>query len=72
MAQDSRTALSKFIAALERHLEAVSTGRGVDDPAVASAYEHLKAAFLDYEEALSDQHGEFLPMELAEDEDDWQ
>jgi len=72
MAQDSRTALSKLIAALERHLEAVSTGRGVDDPAVAAAYEHLKSVFLDYEEALSDQHGEFLPMELAEDEDDWQ
>lgn len=71
MATDARLALRNFVAALERHIEAVATGRGSDDPAVVAAYEHLKSAFLDYEEALSDQFGEYLPMELAEDEDDW-
>jgi hypothetical protein len=38
---------------------------------VIATYEHLKTAFLDYEEAVSDQFGEILPMELAEDDDDW-
>lgn len=70
MAQDARNTLNMLVAALERHYEAVATGRGSDDPAVVSTYEHLKTAFMDYEEALSDQFGEVLPMELAED-DDW-
>ena len=71
MAQDARNSLNKFVAALERHFEAVATGRGSDDPAVLAAYEHLKDAFLDYEETLSDKFSEFLPMELVEDEEDW-
>lgn len=71
MAQDARQSLNQFVAALERHFEAVASGRGADDPAVIQSYETLKSAFLDYEESLSDQFGEILPMELAEDEDDW-
>ena len=71
MANDARNNLNQLVAALERHLEAASTGRGSDDPAVVSSYEHLKAAFLDYEEALMDQYGEMLPMELAEEDEDW-
>ena len=71
MAHDARNSLNQFVAALERHFEAASTGRGSDDPAVLASYEHLKTAFLDYEESLSDQFGEILPMELAEDDDDW-
>ncbi|MEY4418082.1 MAG: hypothetical protein RIQ88_520 [Actinomycetota bacterium] len=68
---DARIALRNFVAALERHFEATATGRGSDDPAVISAYEHLKSAFLDYEEALTDQYGEYLPMELVEEDEDW-
>ena len=71
MAHDARNSLNQFVAALERHFEASSSGRGSDDPAVVASYEHLKTAFLDYEEALSDQFGEILPMELAEDDEDW-
>ena len=71
MAQDARNTLNSLVASLERHFEAVSTGRGSEDPAVVAAYEHLKTAFMDYEEALSDQFGEVLPMELAEDDEDW-
>ncbi|MEI8231984.1 MAG: hypothetical protein WCG32_05430 [Actinomycetes bacterium] len=71
MTQDARNSLSKFVAALERHFEAAATGRGSDDPAVLAAYEHLKNAFMDYEEAISDQYGEFLPMDLVDDEEDW-
>jgi hypothetical protein len=71
MAEDARKTLNDLVATLERHFEAISSGRGNDDPAVVAAYEHLKTAFMDYEEAISDQFGEVLPMELAEDEDDW-
>ncbi len=71
MAKDARMTLNSLVAALERHYEAISSGRGSDDPAVVATYEHLKSAFMDYEEALSDQFGEILPMELAEDDEDW-
>ena len=71
MAEDARKTLNSLVAAMERHYEAISSGRGTDDPAVIAAYEHLKSSFMDYEEAISDQFGEVLPMELAEDEDDW-
>ena len=67
MEQDPRQALRQFIAALERHLEAVSMRRGEDDQSVANAYEVLKNAFLDYEEALESTYGEWLPFEEAED-----
>lgn len=68
MAKDSRLTLQQFIGALERHLEAVSSRRGEDDPAVDLAYERLQEAFLDYEESLQEQFSEYLPFELAEDE----
>lgn len=71
MAKDARMTLNSLVAALERHYEAIASGRGSDDPAVIATYEHLKSAFMDYEEALSDQFGEILPMELAEDDEDW-
>jgi hypothetical protein len=60
--------LQQFIGALERHLEAVSSRRGEEDPAVDLAYERLQEAFLDYEESLQEQFSEYLPFELAEDE----
>jgi hypothetical protein len=67
MAQDARAALQQFNAALERHLEAVSMRRSEDDPSVDHAYELLKNAFLNYEEALEEAYGEWLPFEEAED-----
>jgi hypothetical protein len=71
MAHEARNTLNSLVAALERHYEAISSGRGSEDPAVIATYEHLKTSFLDYEEAISDQFGEVLPMELAEDDEDW-
>ncbi|MEY3317440.1 MAG: hypothetical protein RLZZ218_747 [Actinomycetota bacterium] len=71
MAHEARNTLNSLVAALERHYEAISSGRGSEDPAVVATYEHLKTAFLDYEEAISDEYGEVLPMELAEDDEDW-
>jgi hypothetical protein len=67
MAQEPRFALQQFIAALERHHEAVAMRRGEDDPAVQNAYSVLQNAFLDYEEALESAFGEWLPFEEAED-----
>ena len=68
MSKDSRVALQRFIAALENHFVATTSKRSENDPQVERAYELLEAAFLDYEEALQDQFGEYLPFELAEDE----
>lgn len=70
MAQDARIALQQFIASLERHLEAVVSRRGSDDPAVEQAYYQLEDAFLNYEEALGEKFEEYLPISLAEDEND--
>jgi hypothetical protein len=67
MATEPRLALSQFIAALERHHEAVTMRRSDDDPAVEGAYNVLKNAFLDYEEALESAFGEWLPFEEADD-----
>jgi hypothetical protein len=68
MSKDSRVALQRFIAALENHFVATTSKRGENDPQVESAYEVLETAFLDYEESLQDQFGEYLPFELAEDD----
>ena len=68
MAQDPRIALQQFIASLERHFETVSSSHGSENPAIEQAYYQLEDAFLNYEEALSDKFGEFLPIELAEED----
>ena len=70
MAQDARIALQQFIASLERHFEAISSRRGAEDPAVEQAYFQVEDAFLNYEEALSEKFEEYLPLSLAEDEND--
>jgi hypothetical protein len=67
MATEPRLALQQFIAALERHHEAVTMRRSDDDPAVQNAYSVLQNAFLDYEEALESAFGEWLPFEEADD-----
>jgi hypothetical protein len=67
MAQDPRLALQQFIAALERHFEAMTSRHGSDDPAVNQTYLQLEDAFLNYEEAVEEKFEELLPFELAED-----
>lgn len=69
MAHDARFALQQFIAALEKHFEAVATRRGQEDPSVEMAYNQLEDAFLNYEEALGEQFEEYLPISLAEEDD---
>jgi hypothetical protein len=68
MATDPRNALTQLIASLEMHYEAASSKRGEEDSSVEQAYYQLEDAFLNYEEAISTEHGEFLPFTLAEDD----
>ena len=68
MATDPRNALTQLIASFEKHFEAASSKRGEEDSSVEQAYYQLEDAFLNYEEALSTEHGEFLPFTLAEDD----
>ena len=70
MSQDARIALQQFIASLERHFEAIASRRGAEDPAVEQAYFQLEDAFLNYEEALNEKYEEYLPISLAEDDND--
>ena len=70
MAQDARITLQQFIASLERHFEAISSRRGAEDPAVEQAYFQIEDAFLNYEEALAEKFEEYLPIALAEDDND--
>ena len=66
-----RGAARGLVAALERHLLVVEHRTGEADPKVAAAFDDLRAAFLDYEDALYDAYDEVLPFEVVEDEDDY-
>lgn len=68
MASDPRTALTQFIAALEKHFESVAARRGEADSSVERAYDQLEDSFIAYEEALSEEYGEFLPIAVAEED----
>lgn len=68
MVTDPRKALTQLIASLEKHLEAVTSKRGEQDSSVEQAYYQLEDAFLNYEESLSTEHGEFLPFSIAEED----
>lgn len=72
MTADPRAALAAFVTALERHLEAASSRRGEDDPAVVAAYQDLAEAFDRYDDALMEAFGEVTPLEIynGDDEDD--
>ncbi|MFM6962664.1 MAG: hypothetical protein ACKOWJ_00100 [Micrococcales bacterium] len=70
MNRQPREALAQFVAALERHFEAMSMKHGGSTAAVEHAYEALKDAFLDYEEAVDEAFEEWLPFELADNEEE--
>lgn len=70
MSADPRAALAAFVSALERHLEAASSRRGENDPAVVAAYQDVAEAFDRYEDALMDAYEEVTPLEIYSDEDD--
>ena len=69
MSVDVRVALARFTAALERHLEVVSSAAGsANDEAVERAYFQLEDAFMAYDEALESTYGEMLPFEVSGEE----
>jgi hypothetical protein len=68
MTADPRAALTAFVAALERHLEAAASRRGEDDPSVIAAYDDVADAFDAYDEVLMDVYGEVTPLEVFSDE----
>lgn len=68
MATDPRTALTQFIAALEKHFETVAAKRGEQDSSVERAYDQLEDTFIAYEESLSEEYGEFLPIAVADED----
>ncbi|MCB1254177.1 MAG: primosomal protein [Austwickia sp.] len=72
MSADPRASLATFVSALERHLEAASSRRGENDPAVVAAYQDLAEAFDAYDDALMEAFGEVTPLEIysGDDEDD--
>jgi hypothetical protein len=69
MNPEPRAALQHLSAALERHLEAAATGRGVEDPVYEAAFRQLITAFEAYDDALYDAYGIDTPF-LVYDEDD--
>jgi hypothetical protein len=68
MATDPRLALTQLVAALEKHFEAVAARRGDGDSSVERAYDNLEDTISSYEEALSEEYGEFLPIAIAEED----
>jgi hypothetical protein len=68
MATDPRLALTQLVAALEKHFEAVASQRGAEDSSVERAYDQLEDAFINYEESLSEEYGEFLPIAIADED----
>lgn len=68
MTADPRPALSKLIAAFERHLEASVQRRDEDDPTVIAAYEDLADAFEAYDDTLHDATGEMTPLIVVDDQ----
>lgn len=70
MSADPRAALAAFVSSLERHLEAASSRRGENDPAVVAAYQDVAEAFDRYEDALMDAYEEVTPLEIYSDEED--
>ncbi|MDH6117637.1 hypothetical protein [Kitasatospora sp. GAS204B] len=62
-----REAAEAVKAAIDRHLEAVSSTTEADDPAVFAAYEGLAAAAVHYDQLLYEVYDEVTPFEVPGD-----
>ncbi|MFI9274167.1 hypothetical protein ACIGXM_26190 [Kitasatospora sp. NPDC052896] len=62
-----RDAAEAVKAAIDRHLEAVSSTTTADDPAVFAAYEELAAAAIAYDQLLYEVYDEVTPFEVPGD-----
>jgi hypothetical protein len=65
-----RELLAALTDALARHLDAVERRSGESDPKVFAAYEHLRDAFMAYDDVIYDVYDEVLPVEVVEFADD--
>ncbi|MFF2044323.1 hypothetical protein ACFVVX_28270 [Kitasatospora sp. NPDC058170] len=63
-----RAAAEAVKAAIDRHLEAVSSPNAADDPAVFTAYEQLATAAIAYDQLLYEAYDEVTPFEVPGDE----
>ncbi|WP_406196895.1 hypothetical protein OH807_10770 [Kitasatospora sp. NBC_01560] len=63
-----RAAAEAVKAAIDRHLEAVSSPNAADDPAVSAAYEQLATAAIAYDQLLYEVYDEVTPFEVPGDE----
>ncbi|WP_329499672.1 hypothetical protein [Kitasatospora herbaricolor] len=63
-----RAAAEAVKAAIDRHLEAVSSPTAGDDPAVFAAYEQLASAAIVYDQLLYEVYDEVTPFEVPGDE----
>ncbi|MFF7989507.1 hypothetical protein ACFZDG_06900 [Kitasatospora xanthocidica] len=63
-----RAAAEAVKAAIDRHLEAVSSPNTADDPAVSAAYEQLATAAIAYDQLLYEAYDEVTPFEIPGDE----
>ncbi|MFB7912230.1 hypothetical protein [Kitasatospora sp. NPDC056076] len=63
-----RAAAEAVKAAIDRHLEAVSSPNAADDPAVTAAYEQLATAAIAYDQLLYEVYDEVTPFEIPGDE----
>ncbi|MEV0531091.1 hypothetical protein [Kitasatospora sp. NPDC050463] len=63
-----RAAAEAVKAAIDRHLEAVSSPSAADDPAVFAAYEQLATAAIAYDQLLYEVYDEVTPFEVPGDE----
>jgi hypothetical protein len=59
-----RAAVETLKAALDRHLDAIETRSGEDDPGVYTAFEALASAAESYDELLYDRYDEVTPFEV--------
>ncbi|AKL65462.1 hypothetical protein OHU17_27935 [Streptomyces goshikiensis] len=64
-----RAAAEAVKAALDRHLAAVESRTGEEDPAVYAAFNELAAAAEEYDELLYDRYDEVTPFEIPTPED---
>ncbi|MGW6918624.1 hypothetical protein ACWGB8_33120 [Kitasatospora sp. NPDC054939] len=63
-----RAAAEAVKAAIDRHLEAVSSPDAADDPSVFAAYEQLATAAIAYDQLLYEAYDEVTPFEVPGDE----
>lgn len=71
MSTDPRVSLDALVSALQEHFAAATNKRGEDDPTLEHTYYALADAFEGYEDALYDATGEVTPLDIFEDDDDF-